>query len=58
MVGARHRNYSSAGFEWLECAREERDEWYLFFLQEPLMDPYKSDPRYREHLIRLGVSPQ
>lgn len=47
-----------AGFEWLERAREAPDEWYMYLLQELLMDPIKSDPRYREHLIRLGVSPQ
>ena len=49
---------ANAGFEWLERAREERDEWYLYILQDPLMDPVKSDPRYPEHLIRLGVSPE
>ena len=46
------------GFTWLERAREARAGWYLYFLREPLMDPYKSDPRYREHLVRLGVSPE
>ncbi len=49
---------ADAGFEWLERAREARDGmFYLWVLQEPLMDAYKSDSRHRGHLLRLGLKP-
>jgi len=44
------------GFEWLARARDERASWYLYILQEPLLDSVRDDPRYREHLAKLGVS--
>ena len=44
------------GFEWLARARDERASWYLYILQEPLLDSVRDDPRYHEHLARLGVS--
>jgi len=44
------------GFKWLARARDKRASWYLYILQEPLLDPVRGDPRYQEHLARLGVS--
>jgi len=44
------------GFEWLERSRIARDTWYLYLLQDPLLDSIKSNPRYREHLGKLGTS--
>jgi len=46
------------GFEWLARARDERAGWYLYILQEPLLDSVRDDLRYREHLVRLGVCPE
>jgi hypothetical protein len=46
------------GFEWLARARDERQTWYLYLLHEPLLDPVRGDPRFGEHLARLGVGPQ
>jgi tetratricopeptide (TPR) repeat protein len=45
------------GFEWLARARDERASWYLYILQEPLLDSVRDDPRYQEHLARLGIGP-
>jgi len=43
------------GFEWLDRARDEHASWYLYVLHEPLLDSISKDPRFREHLTRLGV---
>jgi TolB-like protein/Tfp pilus assembly protein PilF len=44
-----------AGFEWLANSRDRHDQWYLYLLQDPLLDPVAEDPRFEEHLDSLGA---
>ena len=41
-------------FEWLEKAFQERSSWLVEVRVDPLWDPLRSDPRYKELLQRMG----
>lgn len=41
-------------FEWLEKAFQERSSWVVELRVDPLWDPLRSDPRYKELLQRMG----
>jgi eukaryotic-like serine/threonine-protein kinase len=42
-------------FRWLEQAVEVRDGSLTFIIFEPLLDPLRSDPRFRRLLSRMGL---
>jgi tetratricopeptide (TPR) repeat protein len=42
-------------FRWLERAVETRSSFLLFIKVSPRADPFRSDPRYRELLQRIGL---
>lgn len=42
-------------FEWLEKAYEERDGSMIYVTVPPLFDPVRSDPRYKQLLIKMGL---
>jgi hypothetical protein len=42
-------------FEWLDKAYNERRADVAWIKAEPRMDPLRSDPRYKELLLRLGL---
>jgi tetratricopeptide (TPR) repeat protein len=37
-------------FAWLQKARQEREEWFVWLPVEPAFDPLRSDPRFSEML--------
>lgn len=41
-------------FEWFEKAYEERDGNMIYFTVPFILDPIRSDPRYKELLIKMG----
>jgi serine/threonine-protein kinase len=41
-------------FEWFEKAYEERDGNMIYFTVPPLFDPIRSDPRYKQLLLKMG----
>ncbi len=41
-------------FEWFEKAYEERDGNMIYFTVPQLFDPIRSDPRYKQLLIKMG----
>jgi tetratricopeptide (TPR) repeat protein len=43
------------GFEYLENAYEERDQWLRLLKAEPLFDSVRSDPRYKAMLKKVGL---
>jgi tetratricopeptide (TPR) repeat protein len=54
-------SYSEAGeidpaFEWLERAYEERLPQLLHVVAYPQFDPLRSDPRYEDLLVRIGIA--
>jgi len=44
------------GFEWLEKAYKEKDIRLLSLKTDPLMDGFRSDPRYKALLEKIGLS--
>jgi hypothetical protein len=42
-------------FEWLDKAYDERSSDLPWIKADPRMDPLRSDPRYKELLLRLGL---
>ena len=42
-------------FEWLDKAYDERPSDLGWIKADPRMDPLRSDPRYRELLLRMGL---
>ena len=42
-------------FEWLEKAYEERDSNLIYVTVVPFFDPVRSDPRYKQLLIKMGL---
>ena len=43
------------GFEWLEKAFAHYDETLNFMTVDPILDPYRSDPRFMDLLRRVGL---
>jgi serine/threonine protein kinase/tetratricopeptide (TPR) repeat protein len=43
------------GFQWLEKAYEERDDYVPVIKNDIIISPYRSDPRYGDLLHRLGL---
>lgn len=44
-------------FDALEDAYLDRQGWLVYLRSEPLMDPARSDPRYEDLLLRIGLAP-
>ncbi len=42
-------------FEWLDKAYDERPSDLAWIKADPRMDPLRSDPRYHELLLRMGL---
>jgi serine/threonine protein kinase/tetratricopeptide (TPR) repeat protein len=42
-------------FEWLEKAYRERDSNLIYVTVVPFFDPVRSDPRYKQLLIKMGL---
>jgi len=42
-------------FEWLEKAFEEQDSNLIYVTVPPSMDPLRSDPRYKQLLVKMGL---
>jgi len=42
-------------FEWLREGIEERSYWIVFMKMDPVYDEIRSDPRFRELLLRAGL---
>jgi serine/threonine-protein kinase len=43
------------GFQWLERAYEERSNGIAYLAVEPLLEPWRGDPRYRDLLRRVDL---
>jgi len=43
------------GFEWLEKAYEEHDQWLLWQIRDPVCDSVRSDPRFKALLTKLSL---
>jgi TolB-like protein/Tfp pilus assembly protein PilF len=43
------------GFQWLEKAYEERSNGIAYLAVEPLLEPWRGDPRYRDLLRRVDL---
>ncbi len=41
-------------FEWLEKSYERHEVEMTWLKMEPLLDPYKKDPRYLDPLVRMN----
>jgi len=48
------KNYDQA-FLWLETAYEQRDYWLVYAKVTPEFDPLRSDRRFKELLIKMGL---
>jgi TolB-like protein len=42
-------------FEWLEKTYKEHDAWLIWMRVEPQLDPLRSDPRFADLLLRMGL---
>jgi serine/threonine protein kinase/Flp pilus assembly protein TadD len=42
------------GFEWLDKAYKEHEDWLLYLKVEPLFDSVRSDPRFTKLLKKIG----
>jgi serine/threonine-protein kinase len=40
---------------WLECAIEQRDGYLIWLASDPRFDGFRSDPRYRRFVSRVGL---
>lgn len=43
------------GFDWLEKAYEEHEDWLLYLKVEPMLDSVRSDPRFTKLLKKIGL---
>lgn len=43
------------GFEWMEKAYEECDQWLLWMIRDPVCDPVRSNPRFKAILTKIGL---
>jgi hypothetical protein len=43
-------------FEWLEKPYKERSSWLAYLKADPRLDPLRSDPRFQELLLRVGLA--
>ena len=43
--------------DWLERACDERATWMIFLNVNPVFDPLRAQPRFREILKRMGLQP-
>jgi Flp pilus assembly protein TadD len=41
-------------FDWLNKACLDRSDWMIFLNTDPLFDPLRADPRFRDLLTRVG----
>jgi len=41
-------------FKWLDKARTDRSDWMIFLKTDPLFDPLRDDPRFRDLLLSVG----
>jgi len=41
--------------QWLQKAYDERTEYLIFLNVEPMADPLRSDPRFKDLLRRVGL---
>jgi TolB-like protein/Tfp pilus assembly protein PilF/predicted Ser/Thr protein kinase len=46
-----------SAFQWFEKGYAERSQVMMFLKIEPLFDPIRSDPRYRDLVRRVGLTP-
>ncbi len=54
MVAAARRDADDL-FRWLERALEDRRGWLAYLKVEPLLDPFRGDPRYGDWLDRMRL---
>ena len=40
--------------DWLDKARTDRSDWMIFLETDPLFDPLRGDPRFRDLLLSVG----
>jgi tetratricopeptide (TPR) repeat protein len=40
--------------DWLDKARTDRSDWMIFLNTDPLFDPLRGDPRFRDLLLSVG----
>jgi hypothetical protein len=48
-------NEVEQAFVWLEKAYEERSHWLVWLRLDPRWDTLRSDPRFRELLLKVGL---
>jgi serine/threonine-protein kinase len=41
-------------FKWFEKAYQERSWWLMFTKMDPMLDPLRSDPRFKDLISRIG----
>jgi hypothetical protein len=44
-------------FEWLKKGVDERSYWNVFLQMDPVYDPLRNDPRFRNLLMEIGLTP-